>query len=74
MRVGSQRDFTLKMQNIKLKPKHPRVEATNVTEVSSMEFAEWIRRLEEDRKFERIEGRFAVYRKKGKTVYLELEF
>jgi len=74
MRVGSQGDFTLKIQNIKLRPKHPRVEAINVTEASSLEFADWIRRLEEDQKFERIEGRFAVYRKKGKTVYLELEF
>lgn len=64
----------LKIQDIKLGPKHPRLEAINVTDVSSREFAEWIRELEEDQDFERIEGRFAVYREKGRTVYLELEF
>ena len=64
----------LKIQNIKLSPKHPRVEAINVTKVLSREFAEWIRELEDDKEFERIEGRFAVYRTKGRTVYLELEF
>ena len=64
----------MKIQDIKLSPKHPRLEAINVTNVASREFAEWIRELEDDKEFERIEGRFAVYRTKGRTVYLELEF
>ncbi|MFW9845307.1 MAG: hypothetical protein ACFFD6_01050 [Candidatus Thorarchaeota archaeon] len=64
----------MKILDIKLSPKHPRLEAINVTEVSSKEFAEWIRRLEDNQDFERIEGRFSVYKKNGRTVYLEIEF
>ena len=63
----------MKIQDIKLSPRHPRLEAINVMNVQSREFAEWIRKLEEDQSFERIEGRFALYREKGRTVYLELE-
>lgn len=64
----------MKIQDIRLRPKHPQLEAINVTDVSSKEFAEWIRELEEDQDFERIEGRFAVYKEKDRTVSLDLEF
>ncbi|MFW9795320.1 MAG: hypothetical protein ACFFEE_13515 [Candidatus Thorarchaeota archaeon] len=64
----------LKIEYIKVRPKHPQLEAINVSEVHSREFADWIRELEEDQEFEKIEGRFVVHRTKGKTVYLDLEF
>lgn len=59
---------------IKLRPKHPRKEAINITRASSREFADLLRELQEKDDSEKIEGRFTIYKTDILTSVIELVF
>jgi hypothetical protein len=59
---------------IKLEPKHPRLEAINVTRARSREFADLLRELQEKDDSEKIEGHFTIYRASPISSVIELVF
>ena len=67
----------MKIVDITIRPdneKRDGISPINTLSVNSLELADWIRELQDNPNFDKIEGRFKVYRKGAKTVYLDLEF
>ncbi len=58
---------------ITLRPKSPRF-AVNVTEATSREFADLLRKLQEKDDSEKIEGRFTIYKTDILSSVIELVF
>lgn len=59
---------------IKLRPKHPRLEANNITTARSREFADLLRELQGKDDSEKIEGRFTIYKTDNISAVIELIF
>lgn len=57
---------------ITLHTKNPHFEANNITEASSKEFADLIRKLEAKSDSEKVEGHFSLYRVSQGSAVLEL--
>jgi hypothetical protein len=58
---------------IRLRPKHPQLEADNDTTAHNKEFAEPLRGISKKRDIEKIDGWFSVYLEKKRMV-LQLDF
>jgi hypothetical protein len=59
---------------IRLRAKHPQIEAMNMLEADSLELAELIRKLGKENNSEKREGTFTLHSFNYDTAILELEF